>query len=391
MHRFALVLAGWIVAASLNWVAAADAEPRPSTTPDSWIVYVGTYTGEKSQGIYACRLDLASGKCSQPVLAAKATNPSSLAAHPSGRFLYSVGEIDDRDDKPIGEINGFAIDRATLELSPLNHRPSGGEGPCYLAVDKSGGCLLVANYGGGVASFPLDSQGRLGAAASVIQHKGHSVNPKRQEASHAHSINLDRGNRFAVAADLGLDKVLVYRLDPATARLTANDPPSVSVAPGSGPRHFAFHPSGKFGYVINEMACTITAFDYDASAGRLTPIETISSLREGEPLRKNYSAAEIQVHPSGKFVYASNRGLNSITLFAVDGVRGTLRSIDSTSTRGKTPYGFGIDPTGNFLLAGNQDSNTVVTFRIDQQTGRLAAVGEPQAIGSPVCFEFVAP
>ena len=203
---------------------------------------------------------------------------------------------------------------------------------------------------------------------------------------------IDPANRFAVVADLGLDKVLVYRLDPATARLAANDPPSVSVAPGSGPRHFAFHPSGKFGYVINEMASTLIAFDYDPTAGRLSPIETISTLPHGEPLKSNYKAAEVQVHPSGKFVYASNRGHNSITLLAVDGApaRGTLRWVDKPP-RGKTPYGFGIDPTGNYLLAGNQDSDSVVTFRIDQQTGRLSAMGEPLVIGSPLCVQFVAP
>jgi 6-phosphogluconolactonase len=306
--------------------------------------------------------------------------------------LYGVNEISDLDGKPTGGVSGFAIDRSTFKLTPLNNRPSGGAGPCHLVCDQSGHCVLVANYGGGsVASFPLDRDGRLGAASSVIQHQGHSVNPRRQEGPHAHSIDVDPGNRFAVAADLGLDKVLVYRLDPATARLAANDPPSVSVAPGSGPRHFAFHPSGKFAYVINELSCTVTTFDYDASAGRLTPIETISTLPQGEPLKSKYSAAEVQVHPSGKFVYGSNRGHNTITLFAVDDAAGTLRWVDNTSTRGKTPSGFGIDPTGNYLLAGNQDSDSVVTFRIDQQTGRLSTVGEPLAIGSPACVQFVAP
>jgi len=391
MHGVALILAAWIIGAAVNWVVAADAEQKRSTAPGSWIVYFGTYTGEKSKGIYACRLDLASGKCGELVLAAEAKNPSSLAVHPSGRFLYGVNEISDLDGKPTGGVSGFAIDRSTFKLSPLNKQPSGGAGPCHLVCDKSGHCVLVANYGGSVASFPLDSDGRLGAASSIIQHQGHSVNPGRQEGPHPHSIDVDPGNRFAVAADLGLDKVLVYRLDPATARLAANDPPSVSVPPGSGPRHFAFHPSGKFGYVINEMSCTVTVFDYDASAGRLRPIETISTLPQGEPLKSNYSAAEVQVHPSGKFVYGSNRGHNSITLFAVDGARGTLRWVDNTFTRGKTPYGFGIDPTGTYLLAGNQGSDSVVTFRIDQQTGRLSAVGEPLAIGSPVCVQFVTP
>ena len=256
MRRVALILAGLDHWGSGTWVAAADAEQELSTAPGSWIVYFGTDTGEKSKGIYACRLDLASGKCSEPVLAAEAKNPSSLAVHPSGRFLYSVDESSDLDGKPTGGVSGFAIDRSTFKLTRLNNQPSGGAGPCHLTCDQSGHCVLVANYGGSVASFPLDSDGRLGAVSSVIQHQGHSVDPGRQEGPHAHSINVDPANRFAVVADLGLDKVLVYRLDPATARLAANDPPSVSVAPGSGPRHFAFHPSGKFGYVINEMAST---------------------------------------------------------------------------------------------------------------------------------------
>jgi 6-phosphogluconolactonase len=192
-----------------------------------------------------------------------------------------------------------------------------------------------------------------------------------------------------VAADLGLDKVLIYRLDPATSKLSANDPPWATVKPGSGPRHFAFHPSGKFGYVINEILCTVTAFDYDGQRGQLTELQTIGTLPEGVELKPEYSTAEVQVHPSGKFVYGSNRGHDSITVFAVDGKKGTLRYLENTSTQGKTPRGFGIDPTGRFLLAGNQDSHTIVIFSIDPQTGRLTETRQTLQVGSPVCVKFV--
>jgi 6-phosphogluconolactonase len=355
-------------------------------------VYIGTYNGPKSQGIYTCRLDLATGKCTPPELAGEVKNPSFLAVHPNKKFLYSVSEIDDLDGKKTGGVTAFAIDAKTGKLKKLNEQSSEGAGPCHLVVDRSGSTLLVANYGGGsIASLPIHPDGRLGPAASAIQHEGKSVNPARQEAPHAHSINVDPGNRFAVAADLGLDKVLVYRLDPSTSKLSANDPAFAAVKPGSGPRHFAFHPGGKSAYVINEILCTVTAFAYDPNRGELTELQTISTLPKGETLKPEYSTAEVQVHPSGRFVYGSNRGHHSITVFEVDPSRGTLRPVQNEPTQGETPRGFGIDPTGRFLLAGNQDSDTITIFRIDPKTGRLTPTGEKLEVGSPVCVKFVVP
>ena len=375
------------------WLASlcgATAQTHAEDSSGKCLVYIGAYSGEMNRGIHAYRLDLANGKCTPLGLAAEVKNPSFLAVHPNRKFLYSVSEISDFDGKPSGGVSGFAIEPKSGKLTLLNHQSSRGAGPCHLVVDRSGQSVLVANYGGGsIAALPIDSHGKLSPAASAIQHSGSSVNPARQEGPHAHSINVSPDNRFAVAADLGLDKVLVYRFDPATSKLTPNDPAAATVKPGSGPRHFAFHPTGRFAYVINEILCTVTAFAYDAQRGRLTELQTISTLPEAVPLKPEYSTAEIQVHPSGKFAYGSNRGHHSITVFVIDPKQGTLRWVDNTSTQGKTPRGFGIDPTGRFLLAGNQDSHTVVVFRIDETTGRLAATGEKLDVGSPVCVKFV--
>jgi 6-phosphogluconolactonase len=371
-------------------VAPARAEDASKASAGSCLVYVGTYTGEKSRGIYAYRLDLASGRCAPLGLVAELKSPSFLAIHPNRKFLYSVNEISDLNGKPTGGVSALALDASTGKLTLLNQQSSEGAGPCHLVVDRSGKTVLVANYGGGsVAALPIGTDGRLGPAASAIKHTGSSVNPARQKEPHAHSINVDPDNRFAMAADLGLDKVLVYRLDPAASKLSANDPPSVAVKPGSGPRHFAFHPSGKFAYVINEILCTVTAFAYDPPRGQLTERQTITTLPEGVKLVPEFSTAEVQVHPSGKFVYGSNRGHDSITMFAVNDADGTLRFVENKSTGGKTPRGFGIDPTGTFLLAGNQDSHTITVFRIDPQSGKLTATGDPLEVGSPVCVKFL--
>lgn len=368
----------------------APAADAASKKPGELLVYVGTYTGPKSEGIYAYRLDLASGKCTPLGVAAKVKNPSFVAVHPSQKFLYSVSEIEDHAGKPTGGVSAFAIDRATGKLAPLNEQASEGRGPCHVTVDKTGRVAMVANYGGGsVASLPIGEDGKLAPAASAIQHKGKSVDPARQEGPHAHSINPSPDNAFAVAADLGLDKVLVYKLDPSAGTLTANDPPSASTAPGAGPRHFAFHPSSKYAYVINEMDCTVTAFDYDAKRGVLTPKQTVSTLPGDEKVEEGYSTAEVQVHPSGKFVYGSNRGHDTISVFAVNENDGTLKQIQNVSTEGKTPRGFGIDPTGAYLLAGNQSSGTITVFRIDAKTGQLTPTGEKLEVGSPVCVKFV--
>jgi 6-phosphogluconolactonase len=371
-------------------VALAFSGPRVAAAADKCRVYIGTYSGDNSRGIYVCELDLASGKVSEPELAAEVKNGSFLAIHPNEKFLYAVSEISDLDGKRTGGVSAFAIDPASGKLELLNQQSSEGAGPCHLTVDKSGQTVLVANYGGGsVAALPISKDGKLSPAATAIQHTGSSVNKSRQAGPHAHSINVDPANKFAVAADLGLDKVLVYRLDPATSKLTANDPPAAKVAPGSGPRHFAFHPTAKYAYVINEIACTVTAFQYDPRAGVLSEVQTITTLPDGEKVKPEYSTAEVQVHPSGKFVYGSNRGHDSITVYSVDPATGKLTFVENESVQGKTPRNFGIDPTGKFLLAGHQSSDTFAVFRIDQATGKLTPTGQKLKVGAPVCFKFL--
>jgi 6-phosphogluconolactonase len=356
------------------------------------LVYIGTYTGAKSQGIYVSRLDAASGALSPPELAAETASPSFLAVHPRGGWLYSVGEVNTFGGKPGGSVSAFAIDRATGRLTALNQQSSGGAGPAHLIVDRSGRDVLVANYGGGsVAVLPIEKDGRLKPASAFVQHSGASVNPQRQKGPHAHSINVDPQNRFAYVADLGLDKILVYRFDAKRGSLAASDPPFAAVQPGAGPRHFAFDPRGRFAYVINEIDLTVTAFRHDGRRGTLNPLQTVSTLPEGVPKLPAYSTAEVQVHPSGRFLYGSNRGHDSITVFAVDGKSGKLTYVQNEPTQGNTPRGFGIDPTGTYLLAGNQRSDSVVVFRIDRETGRLTPTGHKIDVGSPVCVKFVGP
>ena len=289
-------------------------------------VYIGTYTDTKSKGIYISHFDPATGRLSPPELAAETKNPSFLAIHPNRHFLYAVGEVDDFGGTKAGAVSAFRLEPESGKLILLNQQPSGGAGPCHLAVDASGKCVLVANYGSGsVAAIPVQADGRLGAPDAAIQHHGSSVNAQRQSGPHAHFIIPDPGNRFALACDLGLDKVLVYRLNPGDAAapiLQPNDPPAVSLKPGSGPRHLAFHPNGRFAYLISEMGWTLTGFSYDGQRGELKDFQTVSTVPpdfSGENL-----AAEIQVHPSGKFVYGSNRGHNSIVVFAVDETSGRL-------------------------------------------------------------------
>jgi 6-phosphogluconolactonase len=352
-------------------------------------VYIGTYTGPQSRGIYQARLNLTAGTLSAPSLAAETPNPSFLALHPTRDVLYAVNEIDKFEGTPGGSVTGFTIDQKTGALAKLNAQSSRGAGPAHLIVDPGGRNVLVANYGGGSAAvLPIAPDGTLGSASSVVQHTGASVNPDRQKGPHAHSINLDRDGRRAFVADLGTDKVMIYRYDAAKGTLTANEPPFAAVQAGAGPRHFAFHPSGRFAYVINELQLTITAFSYDQATGGLTAQQTITTLPPGQASSAGYSTAEVQVHPSGRFLYGSNRGHDSITVYAIDQTTGRLTYVQNESTKGSTPRGFGIDRTGAYLLAANQRSSTVVVFRIDTTTGRLTATGTAIDVGSPVCVTF---
>lgn len=351
-------------------------------------VYFGSYGHGRNEGIFVAELDLATGVVSQPHLAAQALNPSFLAFSPDHKFLYAVAEVSSLGGKRTGAVMAFSVDPQSGRLKRLNEQASQGAGPCHLVVDKAGKNVLVANYDGGtVAVLPIDERGRLKKASAAIAHQGKSVNPERQEKAHAHSMNLDAANKFAFAADLGLDKILVYRFDPATGTLTPNEPPAAIIAPGSGPRHFAFHPTGRFAYVINELNSTVTVFWYDAETGVLSTVQTISTVPSD--FKGTNNPAEIVVHPSGKFVYGSNRGHDSIAMFAVDAATGRLTSLGQESTQGKNPRNIAADPTGNYLLAANQDTNSVVVFRIDQATGKLKATGQTLKIHMPVCIKYV--
>jgi len=352
-----------------------------------YLMYVGTYTGPDSNGIYAYRFDARTGDVKPLGLAAETKNPSFLAIHPNRKFLYAVGESSGAGAWG-GSVSAFALDRATGKLTFLNSASSGGKGPCHLVVDKTGRNVVVANYGSGAtAVLPVKPDGRLGEPSSTIQHTGSSVDRARQEGPHAHSANLSPDNRFAFVADLGLDKILVYKFDATKGTIAPNTPPFATVARGSGPRHFAFHPSGKFAYVINEMGNTVTAFSYDAAGGVLTSLQTISTLPQGFS-GKSY-CAEVVVHPSGKFLYGSNRGHNSIAVFAIDPAKGTLTAIEQTPTGGKWPRNFNIDPTGAYLFAANEQSNDIFLFRIDPATGKLTPTGKKLEVGKPVCIKFM--
>ena len=373
-----------------NALVAVTASAQAAQGPGTMWVYIGTYTQRGSRGIYRADLDLATGRLESLRLAAEVVNPSFLAIHPSHKFLYAVGEVGDFAGGRGGAVSALAIDPASGGLSLLNQKSSRGSGPCHVVVDRSGKFVLVANYGGGsVACLPIQPDGSLGDATAFVQHVGSSVDPRRQEGPHAHSVNLDRANRFAFVADLGLDKVFIYRFDAAQGTLTANDPPWAKVAPGAGPRHFAFHPTGRFAYVINEMHSTVTAFSYDADRGSLETIGTVSTLPEG--FLGSSTTAEVQVHPSGKFLYGSNRGHDSIAVFAIDAGTGKLTPVGHASTQGKAPRNFGIDPTGRWLLAANQDSDSIVVFRIDGETGKLLSTGPGIRVPMPVCVKFMPP
>jgi 6-phosphogluconolactonase len=370
---------------------AHEAPRAAAGSGPTFLAYVGTYTRGSSKGIYAYRFDARSGKLAPLGLAAETVHPSFLAVHPTGKFLYAVNEIDDFRGQKTGSVSAFAIDPRGGKLAPLNVVPARGTISCHLVVDRSGRTLLVANYGSGsVAAFRLGADGRLVEPASgFVQHQGSSVDRTRQQGPHAHSIDLSADQRFAVTADLGLDRVLVYRFDPARGALEPNDPLSVAVAPGSGPRHFAFHPAGRYAYAINELKSTVTAFAWDAARGALREIQTVSALPAG--FRGTSHTAEIEVHPSGRFLYGSNRGHDSIAVLAVDPATGKLNPVERVPTGGKTPRNFCIDPTGTFLLAANQDSDSIVLFRIDPATGRLTPTGERVSVGMPVCIRFVVP
>lgn len=353
-------------------------------------IYVGTYTSGDSKGIYRLGLDLATGTLTPEGEPAETVNPSFLALHPNGRFLYAVNETGDTPPEMTGTVSAFAVDAVSGALALLNTQPSRGAAPCHLSLDKEGRHVLVANYfSGTIVVLPIAKDGKLGPASAFVQHAGRGPRTDRQEGPHAHWIGLDPPNRFALATDLGADKVFVYQYDGAKGALTPNQPPAGALSPGAGPRHVAFHPNGRLVYVVNELSSTVASFRYDASAGTLTAVAEAPTLPkdfEGENV-----PSEVVVHPDGRFLYGANRGHDSVAIFAIDGATGSLTPAGHRKTLGKTPRHFAIDPTGKYLLAANQGSDTVVVFRIDAATGGLSAVGEPVRVPKPVCLRMVRP
>lgn len=349
--------------------------------------YVGSYTDGRSDGLSIFRLDPSTGALTQVGVAGGLPSPSFLAIHPNKRALYAVNEVGSFGGKPGGAVSAYAIDRKTGALRPLNQESSVGAGPCHIIVDATGKCAIVANYGGGSATvLPIRADGALAPASDFVQHSGASVNPQRQEGPHAHSTTLDPANRVAFVVDLGLDKLMAYQLDARRGKLTPNAPPFAAVTAGAGPRHFAFHPNGKYAYVINELGNTITAFAYDAARGALRAVQALSTLPAG--FTDTSYCADIHVSPTGRFVYGSNRGHDSIAIFKVDGRSGKLTPAGHQSTLGKWPRNFALDPTNQFLFAANQNSDDIVSFRMNATTGALAPTGLVTRVPKPVCVKF---
>ena len=381
-----------VLAAALLLAGAVTAQPGPAGSRDSknlLRVYVGTYTGGESRGIYRIDLDAAAGRVvSGPELAAASENPSYLAFHPNGRVLYAVNEIGNFRGGGTGAVSAFAVDPTTGSLALLNQQPSAGADPCHLAVDPLGRSVAVANYSGGsVAVLPLDADGRLQPAARVRHLSGSGPNAARQQSPHAHGVFIDPSKNFLLTADLGSDRILVERWGAAAGEPSGAAMEGASLPPGSGPRHAAFDRSGRVLYVVNELFSTVTALRWDAERGRLEPFQTIPAVAAG--FSGDNKSAEIAVSPDGRFVYVSNRGDDSIAVFRVGSDDGRLEFLERVPVGGRTPRHFAIDPAGQWLFVANQNSNSVNLFRIGRTSGRLARVKRPLAVVSPACVSIV--
>ncbi len=384
-----LVALLFLFSAPVLLLAQAQA-PEKSAAKGQYIAYVGTYTAKtSSKGIYAYRFDPEKGQLTSIGVVAETADPSFLAVHPNGKYLYAVNEISTFNGSAGGAVSAFSIAAKTGALKFLNQVPTRGAGPCHVSLDKNGAYVLVANYdGGSIASFPVHDDGSLGTASGFVQHSGSGPNKERQEGPHAHWIGTSPDNRFALAVDLGLDQVIVYGFDSSKGIFTPMLSGFAKVKPGAGPRHLAFHPNGKFAYLLSEMDSSVMVFSYQAKNGAFSPLETISALPKDYAGPKE--AAEIAVDPAGKFLYTSNRGHDSIAIFEINPAKGTLKSLGQVLTGGQTPRHFAIDPTGRYLLAENQESNNIVVFHIDPATGNLTPTGQTIEVPSPVCITFVA-
>jgi 6-phosphogluconolactonase len=383
----------FLAASALGFVALARGPEslarREQSSPDDDLLYVGTYTeGNKSEGIYLVRMDPRSGKLRLVSSVGAGANPSFIAIHPNGGVLYAVNEVDTQNGRATGGVSAFAIARDTGELARRNEQPSEGAAPCYVSVDRTGRVVLVANYNGGsIALLPIEADGSLAPASHVEKHTGKGPNAERQEAAHAHCIIADPSNRFVLAADLGADRVFVYRLDLEGRSLRHVESGDAVMRPGAGPRHLAFHPTLPLVFVANELDSTVATLRFDAERGALSsPADVHSTLPAGWT-GTNYPA-DIHIAASGRTLYVSNRGHNSIAVFSVAESTGALALEQVVSTDGDWPRNFTLDPTGRWLLVANQRSNSIVVFGRDQKSGRLTPTRERLELPNPVCLQF---
>jgi len=353
----------------------------PAVAADMY-VFFGTHTSGPGKGFSVSHFDTDTGKLTPAKFVTEAVQPAFFVIHPDNKHLYACNS-----GRP-GAVSAYEIDPKTGGLKLLNTKPTGGDDPSYISLDKTGRYVLDANYqGGNIAAFAIQPDGSLGDRTAFVQHTGSGVNPQRQSHAFAHSIIADPSNRFVLVADLGLDKVFVYRFSEKDGSLMPNDPPFVTVKPGSGARHVKFHPNGKWVYVITEMASTVIGFNWDSAKGGLTEFQNISALPEN--FKGTNACAELEIHPNGKFLYGSNRGHDSIAVFSIDPETGKLKLIENVSTQGKTPRNFAFDLTGKWIVCTNHGSNNAVVFRVDGNTGRLTLTGQPVAVPYPFCERFL--
>lgn len=354
------------------------------------LLYVGTYTAPRSsaKGIYAYRFNARTGRLTSMGLAAEGTDPTFLALHPNGKYLYAINEINEYLGQPAGSVTAYSIDKRSGKLTELNQVSSGGTGPCHLTVDATGQTLVVANYAGGsFSSFRIQPDGRLSSPVSFIQGHGSSIDKSRQMAPHGHSVTITKNNKFVLGDDLGTDKVMIFKLDPVASTITPGEPAFAPVKPGSGPRHLVIAPDQKHVYVLSEMGELVTTFTFDADTGAMEQVETVSALPAD--FKGESTSAEIQMDAAGKHVYASNRGHDSISVFDVDPQSATLKLVQNAPSGGKTPRAFVLDPSGNYVIAGNQDTNNIAVLKVDKGTGKLTPLASDYELGAPVTFVFV--
>ena len=372
---------------SFRWLALLGLATAGSAMADTYLAYVGTYTGTQSKGIHAFRFDTKTGAVAQLGLVAETPNPTFLALHPNGRFLYAANEVADFQGTHAGSVSAYRVDARTGGLRLLGAASTTGDGPCHLNVDATGKMVAFANYGGGsIGSLPIHRDGSLGAKGTFFQHTGSSVDPSRQKEPHAHSVNFSPDNRFLFACDLGTDEVRVYRVHPAKG-LTAAPELTVKAVPGGGPRHLAFGADGRHVYVNNEMLSSVTVFDYDPAKGQLQRGQTVSTLPAG--FTGNSSTAETRTSPDGRWLFVSNRGHNSLARFLVDARTGALTPAGHVSTGGRIPRNFCPTPDGQYLWAANQDTDNITVFRFDTANGALTPTGQELQVGRPVCIRFL--